>query len=472
MPQNAVPADVERYVKEVRESNPDYDDAQVWATAWSIYCAHGKRDSEHCKKPADEYFPGRSASASGVVVDRLVRRAYSRILRADLLPTITGEDLTTAVTRVLRARVDALAKELGTPDNFFRVEEMASGNILGMSGVIIPSPSKFELNVDVTGETGPTGPKLRVKTYMGVDTPEWANEFLKRTMPPGLIGNPVEGTPDVLVQTSGQSAQLHAKFLKPLLILDQQRVEAHDEIFAVIKLFVRDAQKALIPVRRLKPRVHQSNDMDLKDGSKSTPSGLPFYVTTLYVADMLVPKQADDQGKVEEVKQKILAALAPLQSSYSSRGIGILLSKKVQYLKTYNTFGVRFMVYFLDAGKPKMKLAASGEADLVSSVTERLAHSYLERRRGPLSLPPKKVGRVVEDEYLGDRWESNINGLVIQARRIKEVDDLWETNPNAISITFRAARRTLDFLLDPEELSSFKREIKAMLDYLDSAQSY
>lgn len=42
-----LPADVERYVKEVKEGNPDYTDEQVWATAWSIFC-RANPDSEHC----------------------------------------------------------------------------------------------------------------------------------------------------------------------------------------------------------------------------------------------------------------------------------------------------------------------------------------------------------------------------------------------------------------------------------------
>lgn len=59
MPQKPVPADVERYVEETRESNPGYDEAQVWAVAWSRYCKYKNPGSDHCKKPTSEYFPGR-----------------------------------------------------------------------------------------------------------------------------------------------------------------------------------------------------------------------------------------------------------------------------------------------------------------------------------------------------------------------------------------------------------------------------
>lgn len=36
-----LPPDVERYVEEIQEANPDYDESQAWATAWSIYCVAG-----------------------------------------------------------------------------------------------------------------------------------------------------------------------------------------------------------------------------------------------------------------------------------------------------------------------------------------------------------------------------------------------------------------------------------------------
>lgn len=55
-----IPADVERYVKEVKESNPDYDEAQVWATAWSIYCKHKNPGSDHCQMPTSDYFKAAS----------------------------------------------------------------------------------------------------------------------------------------------------------------------------------------------------------------------------------------------------------------------------------------------------------------------------------------------------------------------------------------------------------------------------
>tara|TARA_Y100000593_G_C4154172_1_gene258599 strand:+ start:25 stop:339 length:315 start_codon:yes stop_codon:yes gene_type:complete len=56
-----IPAKVDEYAESVREKNPDYDESQVWATAWSIYCKHKNPNSEHCKMETNEYFPGKSS---------------------------------------------------------------------------------------------------------------------------------------------------------------------------------------------------------------------------------------------------------------------------------------------------------------------------------------------------------------------------------------------------------------------------
>jgi len=56
-----IPKKVEEYAKSVQDKNPDYDDAKVWATAWSIYCKYKEPGSEHCKKDTGEYFPGKGS---------------------------------------------------------------------------------------------------------------------------------------------------------------------------------------------------------------------------------------------------------------------------------------------------------------------------------------------------------------------------------------------------------------------------
>lgn len=76
-----MPSPVDKYFKEVKDSNPSYSDEQAWATAWSIYCKHKNPNSEHCHKDSDEYLKGKSA---GVVV-----RVASRFKEAlDLSPEI------------------------------------------------------------------------------------------------------------------------------------------------------------------------------------------------------------------------------------------------------------------------------------------------------------------------------------------------------------------------------------------------
>ena len=59
-----IPDKVVEYAESVRAKSPDYDDAKVWATAWSIYCKYKDPTSSHCKKDQGEYFPGRKEAES------------------------------------------------------------------------------------------------------------------------------------------------------------------------------------------------------------------------------------------------------------------------------------------------------------------------------------------------------------------------------------------------------------------------
>jgi hypothetical protein len=45
-----LPKELEKKVKEIEKGNPSYDEAKVWATAWSVYCKHINPGSPHCKK--------------------------------------------------------------------------------------------------------------------------------------------------------------------------------------------------------------------------------------------------------------------------------------------------------------------------------------------------------------------------------------------------------------------------------------
>lgn len=85
-----MPGPVDKYVKQVREKNPDYTESQVWATAWSVYCKYKNPGSEHCKKPAGEYLKGKSAmdeltlrvAATFAVDPEVANRVASRYLSA------------------------------------------------------------------------------------------------------------------------------------------------------------------------------------------------------------------------------------------------------------------------------------------------------------------------------------------------------------------------------------------------------
>ena len=66
-----MPAKVDKYYKEIKRDNPDYSEAQAWATAWSVFCKHVEPGSDHCSKPPSEYLKGRNA---GLIV-RVAARA-------------------------------------------------------------------------------------------------------------------------------------------------------------------------------------------------------------------------------------------------------------------------------------------------------------------------------------------------------------------------------------------------------------
>lgn len=94
-----LPADVERYVKEIKESQPGKDDSYYWAVAWSRYCKYKEPGSEHCKQ--DNYFPGREASTSTrstKMSDQQLRNKIIRLahknpeLRGHLLPILASTE--------------------------------------------------------------------------------------------------------------------------------------------------------------------------------------------------------------------------------------------------------------------------------------------------------------------------------------------------------------------------------------------
>jgi hypothetical protein len=62
MAPSSIPKKVEEKAKEVAEGNPSYDEAKVWATAWSIYCKHIEPGSDHCSKKPGEYLKKKAAA--------------------------------------------------------------------------------------------------------------------------------------------------------------------------------------------------------------------------------------------------------------------------------------------------------------------------------------------------------------------------------------------------------------------------
>lgn len=67
-----MPSPVDKYFKQVKESNPEHTDAQAWATAWSIFCKYKSPGSEHCQKDPGEYFKNRKKEAG--IIARVMGR--------------------------------------------------------------------------------------------------------------------------------------------------------------------------------------------------------------------------------------------------------------------------------------------------------------------------------------------------------------------------------------------------------------
>lgn len=58
-----MPTKVDRLVKQIIASNPTYDDAKAYATAWSVYCRYVKPNSPSCHRLATEYLTREKRSA-------------------------------------------------------------------------------------------------------------------------------------------------------------------------------------------------------------------------------------------------------------------------------------------------------------------------------------------------------------------------------------------------------------------------
>lgn len=87
-----MPADVDRYVKEMQEKDPSMPDDKAWAIAWSRYCKYKNPGSDHCKQ--DDYFTGQGKKASyvGIKTSTLPQSVKSalQLLKAPIPRVITA----------------------------------------------------------------------------------------------------------------------------------------------------------------------------------------------------------------------------------------------------------------------------------------------------------------------------------------------------------------------------------------------
>lgn len=87
-----VPQKVQDLADTIREGNPAYNDAQAYATAWSVYCKYVEPNSPHCNLPPSEYLINRAASHKGIRKS-LIRLAHARQdLRSRLIPFFKSAD--------------------------------------------------------------------------------------------------------------------------------------------------------------------------------------------------------------------------------------------------------------------------------------------------------------------------------------------------------------------------------------------
>ena len=103
-----IPECVEVLAEEIREDNPRYSERQVWATAWSVYCAHVEPGSKHCKKKRGAYLrknppPPAEVTYVGDLVSVDVSRGTVEV-EPTPLGVCEGIGLVTAETRCELAR--------------------------------------------------------------------------------------------------------------------------------------------------------------------------------------------------------------------------------------------------------------------------------------------------------------------------------------------------------------------------------
>ncbi len=95
-----MPSPVDKYFKEVKDSNPSYSDEQAWATAWSIYCKHKNPGSDHCKKPAGEYLKGKSAQEMAFIARVASRHVEAESRKLRLGPAIQDQKATSSLQQI------------------------------------------------------------------------------------------------------------------------------------------------------------------------------------------------------------------------------------------------------------------------------------------------------------------------------------------------------------------------------------
>ncbi len=89
-----MPAKVDELFEEISKKNPEYSDAQAWATAWSVYCKYVNPGSDHCHLPPSEYLKRCAMYKPSKEVERLTlvaalsKTGVSRTVSKDIADAI------------------------------------------------------------------------------------------------------------------------------------------------------------------------------------------------------------------------------------------------------------------------------------------------------------------------------------------------------------------------------------------------
>lgn len=152
-----MPADVDRYVKEMQDKDPSMPDDKAWAIAWSRYCEYKNPNSEHCNQ--DSYFPGRKQAVKTARDDE----SYDRFSDASLLDDRYGSGR----TQVWYCKAE-----------YFR--DLSMGSLFAARKDVLPDPYDLDKTHIYIGNVNETNPS---KVFQIMQSEMWSPDGQASTLP-------------------------------------------------------------------------------------------------------------------------------------------------------------------------------------------------------------------------------------------------------------------------------------------------